>query len=100
MKKRLSALLALKKEGVVTETPEGFVKMGDASKAKPLFIESLKRKYQLKELDPSKTVQEENRDRDQLYDEVVSHNKLAPARKADVQKSFARSIQNADGQSN
>jgi uncharacterized protein YdbL (DUF1318 family) len=72
-------VIAQKKAGNLGESNDGKLVV---KTSKPLL---------LKKLDP--LVREENEDRDALYEEIVSANKMSKSRLADVRRSFARSFQ-------
>lgn len=76
-------VLAQKRAGVLGEGNDGMLVLKAPEKLKKLLLTKVE-----------KLVTEENALRDELYDEVVASNSLAPARRIDVTKSFARSFQN------
>ncbi len=81
MASRVDEVITQKRAGALGETNEGHLtlKKGDL---KPLLK---------KKLDGA--IADENRDRDELYKEVVRINGIGDARLKDIQKSFARSFQ-------
>jgi uncharacterized protein YdbL (DUF1318 family) len=82
LKSNLSEVIAQKRAGVLGETNDGMLKLKAPEKLKKLFIQKIE-----------KLVADENKDRGELYAEVVRANNLGKNRLKDVQKSFARSFQ-------
>lgn len=79
---RLNEVLAQKRAGVLGETQDGKLTIQAPSKLKPI----LKKKVE-------SLVSEENKDRNELYEEILTANGLKSNRMINIQKSFARSFQ-------
>lgn len=79
---RLDEVLSAKRAGSLGENQDGYLEVHGADSVKKLLLKRLER-----------LASEENRDRKDLYEEVVTSNGLPQARIKDVQKSFARSFQ-------
>lgn len=85
MRTRLEEVLRYKREGILGESADGQLKIKDQAKYQS-------KKLLMKKID--QVIADENRDRERLYQEVLSINQLPPARMKNIQKSFSRSFQN------
>ncbi len=85
MRTRLEEVLRYKREGILGESADGQLKIKDQTKYQS-------KKLLMKKID--QVIADENRDRERLYQEVLSINQLPPARLKNIQKSFSRSLQN------
>lgn len=83
-KGRIGELMGHLKEGQIGEGANGLLEVKAAGDIKPI----LKKKIE-------KLVQDENTDREALYNEVISSNNLSPSVRQQVQSSFAKSFQGA-----
>lgn len=82
LKARVEEVINLKRSGAIGETNDGRLVIKEAGKLK---------KLQAKKAE--KVVADENKDRDELYDEILRINGLQAARLKSVQKNFSRSFQ-------
>ena len=82
LSKRLDDVLAQIRAGVLGEARDGMLQLKEPGKLKKLFTKKIET-----------LVAEENKDRADLYAEVLSSNALPAARLIDIQRSFARSFQ-------
>ena len=82
LRSRIDEVLLQKRTGVLGETRDGKLVIRDPSKLKTLLAGKVQR-----------LVSDENSDRKNLYDEVLSANALPAARLKNVELSFARSFQ-------
>ena len=83
-KARISDLMEHLKAGQIGETTDGLLEVKASSDTKPILMKKIE-----------KLVQDENADRDALYDEVISSNGLSASVRNQVQASFAKSFQGA-----
>lgn len=83
MKSRIDEVITYKENGTLGESNDGLLVLKNADKTKKLLIKKLET-----------LVQNENKDRAELYKEVVSSNGMTENREIDVRKSFSRSFQN------
>lgn len=81
---RLDEIQSQKKAGVLGESKDGTLVLKKGDGLKPL----LKQKIE-------KLVAAENKDREALYEEILSANNLGDSQKATIQRSFSRSFQGA-----
>ncbi len=79
---RVEEVINLKRSGALGETNDGRVVIKESGKLK---------KLQAKKAE--KVIADENKDRDELYEEILKINGLQAARLKSVQKSFSRSFQ-------
>jgi uncharacterized protein YdbL (DUF1318 family) len=79
---RLDEVLTQKKAGVLGETNDGLLFLKSPEKLKKLLTKKVET-----------LVADENKDREELYEEVAASNKVSKNRIKDIQKSFARSFQ-------
>lgn len=82
-KSRLSDLTQHLKDGQIGENSNGLLEV-KATDAKPILIKKIE-----------KLVNDENADREALYEEIVKSNNLSSSVKNQVQSSFAKSFQGA-----
>jgi uncharacterized protein YdbL (DUF1318 family) len=85
MRSRLEEVLRFKREGILGESVDGRLAIKDQAKFQS-------KKLLMKKID--QLMSDENRDRERLYQEVLSLNQLPPARLKNIRKSFSRSFQN------
>lgn len=79
---RLADVIQFKRSGVLGESNDGMLVLKDGKKLKPILLKKVE-----------KIVSDENKDREELYNEIVSANGMNKNRVKNVQKSFARSFQ-------
>lgn len=80
--KRVDEVIQHKRAGVLGESTDGLLVLKSPDKLKALFLKKVQ-----------KLVEDENADRTELYQEVLSSNSLAKNRLKDIERSFARSFQ-------
>lgn len=93
---RLDEVVKLKRDGVLGETNDGNVELhNDAplKKAKLMAKTGAKAAAEDPIKKAQKLVESENKDRSDLYEEVLSANNIGKGRMKDIRKSFARSFQ-------
>ncbi|MDZ4661030.1 MAG: DUF1318 domain-containing protein [Pseudomonadota bacterium] len=83
-KARIDDLKEHLKEGQIGESANGLVEVRAPSDIKPILMKKIE-----------KLVQDENADREALYDEVISSNGLSSSVRNQVKASFAKSFQGA-----
>ena len=82
MRARVDEILEQKKSGILGESVDGTLVLKNPGSLKSLLLKKTE-----------KLVAAENSDRDALYEEVLSANKLPPTQLKKVARSFARSFQ-------
>jgi uncharacterized protein YdbL (DUF1318 family) len=82
MSARVDDVIADKRAGSLGETNDGYLAVHEPKKLKPLLLKKL-----------DKLVADENKDRKELYEHLVSANGLRKEHLKEIQKKFARSFQ-------
>ena len=94
---RLDEVVKYKRDGVIGETNDGLVEVHNPAPLKKAKLLAQAKGGKGRAEDPERiangVVDAENKDRRDLYDEVLATNAIAKGRKKDIQKSFARSFQ-------
>lgn len=84
LSKRLEEVIDAKKSGYLGESKDGLLVVYSKESIKKLLLKKIET-----------LASDENEDREELYKEILTTNSMAKNRLIDVQKSFARSFQNA-----